>query len=214
MNRTLSVLALFLLPALLPGGMLHARTALEFFADIPTELFNILDRNTRLDMADYFNAGLNTPSKDIFGGNTRVISASPLRADITVGKGAVVTVGVIPNGSDTIVALIETVKTPTPDSGVKFFKASSWEKIDVAAPTMKDFLTDSGRKATLTEADFPPMMFVSTDFNPEDGVFTFRNRTSDHFRVSEGDDVQYEGLKYLRPEIRMRLKGSKLQAVQ
>lgn len=187
-----------------------ARTALDFFVDLPVDRFNMLSRTTRLDMIDYFNAGLVSPSENVFGGKSRILSAADNAADILVSKNSVATLAVIPNDGDTVVALIETVKTPTPDSSVSFFRASDWTEIEVALPSLADFLTPEARKASLSAADFPEMTFTTVEFDPADGVFTFRDRTGQHYRLPEGSRAEFKALQYIRETIRRQFRKGRL----
>ena len=200
------LIAVFALAARAAG----ARTALEFFVDLPVERFNMLSRTTRLDMIDYFNAGLTTPSENVFGGKSRILAASDLSADILVSKNSVATLAVIPNDGDTVVALIETVKTPTPDSSAGFVRASDWSALDVELPALADFMTPEARKAGLTAADFPEMTFTTIEFDPTDGVFTFRDRTAQHYRLPEGSRTVFKALDYIRDSIRRQFRKGRL----
>ncbi|MDE6277912.1 MAG: DUF3256 family protein [Muribaculaceae bacterium] len=188
----------------------QARAALDFFTDMPVDAFNLLSRITRQDMIDYYNAGLTTGSDNIFGGKARILRASDNSVDFLVSKHSTATLAVLPAGSDTVIAIIETVKTPTPDSSIAFFRASDWSRIPVALPTMRDFLTPEGRKARLSAADFPDMNFYTVEFNPDTSVFTFRERTAEHYALPEGNPPEYAVLQYLMPQISRILKGSRL----
>lgn len=51
--------------------------AAGFFVDAPTAFFPTIDRSTRLDMIDYFNAGSSKASANVVNGECRVISDTP-----------------------------------------------------------------------------------------------------------------------------------------
>lgn len=189
-----------------------ARTALDFFTDIPAGVFNMLSRTTRLDMIDYYNAGLTTGSDNVFSGKARILKVSDNAVDILVAKNSLATIAVLPNGSDTVVALIETVRTPTPDSSLSFFKASDWTPVDVKLPVLADFMTPEAKKAELTAADYPDMTFTSIEFDPETGIFTFRDRTAMHYSLPQGLPPEIPALKYIRGSIERCFKGGRLAA--
>ncbi|MDE6311532.1 MAG: DUF3256 family protein [Muribaculaceae bacterium] len=187
-----------------------ARTALDFFTDLPMSVLSLLSRTTRQDMIDYYNAGLATPSDNIYGGKSRILRVSDNSIDLLASTNATATIAVLPAGSDTIVALIETMRTPTPDSSVSFYRTSDWTKMAVTLPTLRDFLTPEARKERLTAADFPEMSFYTVEFDPETAEFIFRDRTAQHYSVPEGSSVEYRALNFLRPQITRVLQGSKL----
>ena len=62
-----------------------ARTAADFFADAPVGVIDTFDRNTRLDMLDYFRNGMTTASQNVFGGQSRItaLSDSSLTVEIS-----------------------------------------------------------------------------------------------------------------------------------
>lgn len=188
-----------------------ARTAMDAFKDLPQEVFNLLPRNTRLDMVDYFQAGLTTPSRNVFGGDSRILSAAPGKLEVLVGQESVLTLAMVPQGRDSLVAVIETVKTPVPDSSLKLYRVNGegWTPVPAQLPSAVDFLTPQGRKAGLEPADFPPMFFMSVEYDPETAVFTFRNRCPQHWTEhSRGADA-YRAMDFMLPELRMLWNGRK-----
>lgn len=189
----------------------YGRSAMDAFKNMPPEVFNLLPRNTRLDMVDYFEAGLSTPSRNVFGGDSRILSASPGKVDVLMGQESVLTIALVPQGRDTLVAVIETVKTPVSDSSLRLYRprTEEWTQISTPMPGVADFLTTEGRKAGLREADFPPMFFMSVEYEPETGVFTFKNRCQEHWTShSQGAD-SYRAMDYMLPELRMHWNGRK-----
>lgn len=187
-----------------------ARTALDFFTDMPMGVLSLLSRTTRQDMIDYYNAGLATSSDNMYGGKSRILRVSDNSIDLLAGANSTATLAVLPVAADTVIALIETMRTPTPDSSVSFFRASDWSRLDVDTPALRDFLTPEGRKAGLKASDFPEMSFCTVEFEPETSEFIFRERTSQHYAVPEGAPVEYRALNYLRPQISRVLRGTKL----
>ncbi len=187
-----------------------ARTALDFFTDMPLSVFGLLSRTTRQDMIDYYNAGLPTPSDNLYGGKSRILRVSYNSIDFLASANSTVTLAILPAGNDTVLALIETMRTPTPDSSLSFFRASDWSRLDVDTPGLRDFLTPEGRKARLTSADFPEMSFSTVEFDPETSEFIFRDRTAQHYALPDGSPVEYRSLIYLQPQISRVLRGTRL----
>lgn len=199
------------LAALLASATAGARTALDFFVEMPPEVFNMLSRTSRLDMIDYYNAGLSTGSNNAMGGKSRILKADSLAVDFLVSKSSLATLAVIPNGGDTVIAFIETVKLPTPDSSLRFFRADGWKPLAVEMPVMADFLSPEVRNAGLVAADFPPMTFSTVEFNPSTSEFTFRDRTAAHYALPEGARPEYSAIPYLKPEIKRVFRKGKLR---
>lgn len=189
--------------------MAAARTPLEIFAQMPARVFPYASLNTRLDMIDYWNAGLSSPSENIFGGKTRIVNVSDCSAQILIGTGTLV-LAVLPNEGDSVVAVIETVKSPTPNSTLSFYRLADWTRIPVGLPTLKDFMTPEAKNAKLLASDYPDMTFSTVDFDSNNGKFIFRDRTVEHYTPSDGSPLPFASLPYISPVVERIYKKGKL----
>lgn len=187
-----------------------ARTAADFFAQAPVSVLPLLQTNTRLDMLDYFNSGMDTPSSNTLGGRSRITALSDAAVTIELSRDATVQMAVIPTGRDTVVAVVETVLTPVADSRVKLYSAADWSPLPAPAmPGVEQFAFPERRKE-LSKADMPPYLFVRAEYEPEKGVFRFTDTTPAYYTGSD----RPEGLDLLRSNIEMRLARGRFAEVK
>ncbi|MDE6196255.1 MAG: DUF3256 family protein [Muribaculaceae bacterium] len=203
-NLKLTAAAIAILAALLPLTA-AARTAADFFLDAPAALLPLLDRNTRLDMIDYHANGFQTPSKNLFNGQSRITSSDDCRIEVQLSRDAAMQIAVIPSKSDTIIAVIETVHTPVPDSRITLYD-TAWKPLrrQPAMPDAKAFI-EPARRAEAAAMPMPPMCFVRADYNPATGLFTFRNSTVAYYAESDRPEI----LELMRGTVDMRYNGKR-----
>lgn len=182
-------------------------TASEVFADAPQSVFPLLDHNTRLDMIDYFNNGMNTPSANLLNGKSRVTSLTPMKVGVEMTDASTYEIALLPAKSDTLVAVISTVATPTPDSRLTVY-SRDFSEVPGAAfvrPEVKDWLTPEGKKNSSEVDMLVPFMLVSYSYDPASQTLTLTNNTGSFLSA----DV-YEIVKpYLMPSLTYRWDGSK-----
>lgn len=165
----------------------------------------LIKGNTRLDMLDYFNSGLQTPSTNTLGGRSRITELSDHSMTIELSRDASVQIAIIPAGRDTILAVIETVLTPVADSNIRLFHANGWK--EMPAPPMPGIaqFADPARRKEIKTADMPDYMFVKAEYHPESGLFRFTDTTPEYYT----DADRPEGLELLRSNIEMSLNKGK-----
>lgn len=204
--KLVRIIAIAVLAACAVGT--YARTAADFFVDAPHEVVPVLARNTRLDMLDYFRAGLQTSSANSLDGKSRVIAESPEAVTVQLSRDASMQIAVLPAGRDTVLAVIRTVLTPLADSNITFYDARTWEPLrrQPPMPGAVEFLAPG---KSLKGAAVPPFLFVRAEYRPEDNTFRFTN-TTEGFYVS-GD--RPDGLALLRPVINMKYTPRKFVEV-
>ena len=56
---------------------MSAQSAADLFTSAPQKIFPLLDRNTRLDMVDYFKNGMATPSQNQLDGRSAITEMTP-----------------------------------------------------------------------------------------------------------------------------------------
>lgn len=204
--HALTAACALILPAMTTG----ARTAADFFVSAPDEALILIDRNTRMDMLDYFNNNLPTASQNVVGGTSRILENAPNRIELNVGRDSNVKIAVIPERRDTIIAVIETVLTPVPDSYVRIYN-KNWNPIRYSTPDMPsamDFVPKELRKEA-AKAVMPDVCFAVADYNPDKGTFTMNNTTRAYYI---GQD-QPDGLALMRTSIEMVFAGRRFVEV-
>lgn len=201
MTRTLIVL----LTAVMCTASAAARNAADFFVQAPPSAVPMLAKNTRLDMLDYFNSGMATPSANSLGGRSRVLALGDTAITVEMSRDSRLQLVVIPQKADTTIAVIETVLTPVPDSSVRLFRPSDWSELPTPAMPTAAFFTLPSAKKQATEAEMPPFLFLEVVYEPGSDIFRFVNQTAQYYAAADTPS----GLKLLAPEMAMRLKNGK-----
>ena len=176
MKRLLAVMAL--LPALWNGA--SAITPEEAFTSAPAEVFPLLDRNSRLDMLDYFHSGLDTPTANRLDGRSAVTGLSSGSLSVRLSDVSTAQLVVLPSRSDTIVAVVTTMNVPAKDSSIAFY-TSDWQPLATdsyfKAPTLADW-TAKGHRAAELEQNVP-FMLAAIDIDQPAGTLTLTNSLAD-----------------------------------
>ncbi len=188
-----------------------AGSAQWYFAMAPDDVLPLLPVNTRLDMLDYYNSGVSRPSRDAAGGRAIVTGSSSRRVTFETGDTCSYELAVFTAGSDTIVALVETIRYPMQDSRIAWYD-SRWRPIapPAAEPNLDDWLTRDGRKHRQEVEEAVPFMTSVAEAGPESGTLTLRRTIDAYFVPSERPDA----LRWLRPSIVFRFKGGRFEKEQ
>lgn len=195
---TLSLLTV----AMAAMAQLTARTA---FAEAPSSVFPLLDKLTRLDMIDYFEAGSKVESVNALEGASAVTSLSDESLTVHLTDASDVQLFVVPTAkSDTIIGVITTVATPGHDSSLALY-SGRWKRLDglFTAPKLADWLTDPRRSAEVEIV--VPFMLTSYVYNPADKTLTLTNNLKGFL----SDDIysMVDGL--VRPSLVYRWDGNR-----
>lgn len=168
---------LLLLPAL--WSTAAAITPEDAFTSAPAEVFPLLDRNSRLDMIDYYRSGLATPSANRLDGHSRVTDITPGSLSAQLSEVSTATLVLLPQRSDTILALVTTMNVPAPDSSIAFY-TKDWKPLPAGdyfkAPTLADW-TAKGHRASEIEQTVP-FMLSQMALDPSTGTLTLTNTLS------------------------------------
>ncbi len=113
--------------------MASAQTAREFFLSAPVELVGYIDKSSRLDLLDYYDAGLGADRSVKTNRNVDARLLQFTDSTFTVKVGEVLTIcgKILPAKSDTVVAMIETLATPAPDSKLTIYN-KEWQALSKA----------------------------------------------------------------------------------
>ena len=183
-------------------------TAADAFASAPQEVFPLLDKTTRLDMIDYFRNGMSTASANKVDGKSRITSLDPASLKVEVSAASDCQLAVLPAASDSLVALIVTVKSPAPDSRIDFFNSKWMREPDNAhftKPSMEQWLTPEGKKNAADVSAFVPFLLVSYNYDPQQGLLTLTNNTKDFLSA----DIYAMVADYLKPQLVFKWNGKR-----
>lgn len=160
---------LLFITLLLPLLPVKGQTAVEeAFKSMPDSLLPILDAGTRLDMLDYFNSGMSTPSGNLAGGKSRILSITPQAMDVALSSASRLQIAALPAKADTLVLVIHTVETPAPDSRVAVYSRDWLTDLSASAfkaPEFKDWLTEEGMRNMDEIRRTVPFLITSASFS-------------------------------------------------
>lgn len=180
-----------------------AGSAQWFFAMAPDDVLPLLPANTRLDMLDYYNSGMQRPSRNEAGGMAMVTSSADRRLTFEAGDSCSYELAVFTAPADTLVALIETVRYPMADSRIEWYD-SRWRpvKAPVAAPALKQWLTRDGARHRAEVEEAIPFITASITADPATRTITYTRTIDSYFLPSDTPAA----LRWLRPSLQQKLK--------
>lgn len=187
-------------------------TASAAFRDAPSSVLPLLDRNTRLDMIDYFNSGSAKASKNSMQGQLRITDLSPMSLSASLTGSSDCQLALLPMRGDTAIVYIETVRLPASDSRVKVYDRN-WKPMaskSFVQPTVADWLTKDGEKNSATVNALVPFMLASAKYAPETQTLTLSNRLADFL----SPDIYEQVSPYLLPELTYRWDSSRFTRVK
>lgn len=203
-----------LLPAavvILTAAGAAARTAGEIFADAPDDVIKLLPQSTRLDMLDYYRYGSDKASDNMFGGDARVLNETAADIRWQTSDRADMQLVVLTAANDTVLAVVETLRTPVPDSRITFYTAD-WRpaKAPVTMPSRTDWLTDEGRRHADELAVVLPFDLAEANFDLDDSRLVITNNARTYLT-----DTEYERVKdWIKPELVYTVSGTKIKDVR
>lgn len=186
-----------------------ARTAADFLLSAPLTVIPAVSERGRLEMLEYFKANSDVQVKNMFGGVSKVAVNTPDYVTVDLTDRAQISVAVVPAKRDTMLALIETVLTPVPDSRVTFYN-TDWAKLkrQPGELTVMDFMDRAALKADPT-AEIPDFPFYTLTYLPDDNSFLAANTTPKYYVRDE----RPSGMKYMKPAVRVRFDGKKWRVI-
>jgi len=188
-------------------------TASDAFAKAPRKVIPLLDENARLDMIDYFNSNMSNSTDNSYGGKSRITSLSPQKLTARLTDASTCQVIVLPAEGGSLIGMITTVATPTPDSRMSVY-TSDWSR-DVTAsafkkPTLEDWLTPEGKKNSDEVEMTVPFLLISYDYDPDSAVLTLTNNSAKFL----GEDVYRTVSSYVLPKIRYKFNGKRFERMK
>ena len=200
------LLSLIILLSALSAG---ARTAADFLLSAPYSGVPAIAERARLEMLEYFKGGSEARVKNVFGGSSKVAVNTPEYVTVDVSDKTQITVAVVPARRDTMIAVIETVLTPVPDSRVTFY-STDWKELaqQPGELTVADFVDRAALKAD-PEAEMPEFPFYTLTYMPDDNTFMAANTTPKYYAKVD----RPSGLRAMKSAIRVRFDGKKWKII-
>ncbi len=206
--KIIKILSLLLLalPSMALGQGLSASKCL---AEAPDAVIPVIDRNTRLDMIDYFTAGLPKASVNRLGGQCSIVEMTDSSATFMLTDSISCQLFVLnPASTAPIIGIITTYADPIADSSVQFYN-SRWQPLAgvLAEPGLADWLTPEGKRRRALVEEELPFILAAYRFIPEQQMLVAVNNTARYF--APADSPQALGL--LKPELAYRWDGKRFK---
>ncbi len=187
-------------------------TAADVFVNAPVEIFPLVDRNTRLDMIDYFRSGSATSSNNRLSGKARVTELGIDNIAVDMTDASSYQLALLPMGSDTIIALIKTVRTPACDSHLSFY-TTEWKEITgnlFDKPLLDDWLTKEGNKNRKDAETVIPFVMSEYKYDAETKELRAVNSMQQFYSEDEYNAVK----PYMKAVLTYRWNGKKMKPVK
>ena len=204
-----------LLMALLPLTV-EAHTIADLFASEPGYIFPLLTRTARLDMVDYYNSGQKVNLPNNLAGESGLVELDSVYLKLNASGSKVVEMCMWTDGrKDTVIAVIETVMTPLPDSRLTLWNAQ-WQPFYTdrlfKMPVIDDFIVKKmprELRADLQDAMIFPL--IQLTFKGDDRRSIEATHALDRFLAPS----EYERFaNYLKPSLTYRFNGNKVKRVK
>lgn len=185
-------------------------TAAGVFVAAPKAVFPTVDRATRLDMIDYFEAGSDKASKNLLDGECRITALSADQLTFESSHSTTHTISLLPrHKSDTVIMVVTTMELPARDSHVKFY-TTAWKPAESGlfmVPNLNDWTPDPKKRAEI--AGDIPMTIASASYDIGNQTLTVTNNLSD-FLPSDVTDLVTPNMA---KKITYRWNGSTMEKV-
>lgn len=153
---------LILLVAMVMAAGAEARTIRDFFVSEPGKLLMLLPKTNRLDMLDYYDNGQKVLCSNNLGYGTQFITVEENFLHVRMSESKTMQMLLTVNKKDTVIAVIESYKTPLMDSRISFYD-TRWIPLNtnkyLQVPEISNFFLKSvskdERAALLQDLKFP-----------------------------------------------------------
>ena len=193
-----------------------ARTITDLFPSEPGYIFPLLTRTARLDMVDYYTSGQYVALPNNLGGDSELVELDSAYLKVKTSGSKVLEMFMWTDGrKDTVIAVIETVMTPVPDSRLTLWNAK-WQPFYTdrlfKMPGIDDFIVKKmprELRADLQDAMIFPLIRL-----------TFTGEKHDLIEAAHGlqqflAPSEYKRFAdYLRPTLNYRFNGIKIKRVK
>lgn len=182
--------------------------ARAIFTSAPPAAMPMLSKNVRMDMLDYFDAGVDHASDNKFGGPAQVTAISQHAIDYQTADGIACQLAVLNAGGRPMVCVVTTYPTPIPDSRLQAWD-SDWKETQVFnEPRLADWLIDKKNRKTVEAA--LPFILASYKYNPETQTLTVTNEMAAYWTADE----RPAALDMVRDRLLYRWDGKRFKLVK
>ncbi len=208
------ILALCALLAAMSAGAENVR---DFFISEPGHVFELLTQGVRAAMITMAEQGKKIESDNLHGGTAKIDSLDATYMSVRCSNVKQVELKLLTKGkSDTVIAVVETVKLPALDSRISFY-STRWKPIPVSkcmagdAPTIKFFIKKGTPRSMVEEVirhiSFPLIMMT---FGKADGQLVVSQQMEAFLAHSEYSKIR----PYLNDDITYGIVGTKLKRLK
>lgn len=163
-------------------------TAEKCFKEAPGSVLGLIAPNTRLDMIDYYSAGIDKDSQNTTGGPCRITDMQDYSITFTGGNGIEYQMFVLnPNGTTPVIGLIQTIDTPIPDSQLILYR-TDWNIIPTpnakalgGEPDFTAWVKPAHIKDISTISEQVPFVMAKYTYHPETSSLTAQNNMDKYF---------------------------------
>lgn len=215
---------LFLVMASLVGGFLPNQAyaaetdlgpAAKFFANMPLSVLELINKNRRLDMLDYYAADSIYRAPNGMEGFSYLETVSPDYLKLSLTPVSELTVSVFPVGNDTIYQCIYTLGSDTQahDSEIKFYDGNYNQlptKKLLPLPELSDFydIPTKNKKEIIAKIEgIIPFPTITYTFRPETSELSAKLTSGEMIGAYEYNTIS----KYIKPELIYKWNGKKYQ---
>lgn len=179
------------------------------FVTAPRDIVSALDSITRVEMLLYHQAASPTPSKNLLGGSSRVISLSPGMITFSTSEASETTMAQLPARGDSVMLVLNTVSLPALDSDAIIYN-SSWQRLPQKSqlPSLNNlnlWLTPEGKKHVKEVENAVPFITAKYTFDPSTQTLTAVSTLRRVIGKENYDSID----SYLKPSLQYKWNGNK-----
>lgn len=163
-------------------------TAEKCFKEAPGTVLGLIAPNTRLDMIDYYQAGIDRESDNTAGGQCKITDLQDYSITFTGGNGIEYQMFVInPTSSTPLIGLIQTLDTPIPDSAITIYR-TDWDIVPASGnnalgrePSFESWIMPSHIRDISTISKYIPFVLAKLTYDPTSATITATNNMDSYF---------------------------------
>lgn len=186
------------------------------FLSAPESMFPLIPQMKRMDMLDYYRAGVGKSSANRLGGESRIVSENDdtIVIEEVGAEGVVTSVSAVRGSakSDTVLVVVTNYLTPAADGAVKVW-STSWEPLSgkiFEEPLVRDWIVDKPALGREDIENLLPFMPARYTFDPQTGILTLTPTADTFLGKHEFGKVKDSIL----PELKYRWTGKKFQKLK